>query len=277
MQVKNNFNHNHLERERAGWFECSCCPTNVTRLLPSVPGYVYAQNGKEVFVNLFINSNSTLNIDGKIVGIEQQNNYPWDGDLKFIVAPKKGELAFSLKIRIPGWARNEASVSDLYSFQSKSGSQVTITVNGNTMAYESSNGYAVISRSWKKNDVVEVKLPMEVRRVAANNKLKDDIGKVALQRGPLMYCAEWADNNGSVSTIVIPATASFKTVFEPSLLNGVMLLKSDINKINVTDNHVVTTREPFTAIPYYAWANRGKGEMMVWFPERVTSVEIISQ
>jgi DUF1680 family protein len=277
MQVKNNFNHNHLERERAGWFECSCCPTNMTRLLPSVPGYMYAQKGKEVFVNLFINSNASLNVEGKAVDIAQQNNYPWNGDLKFIVSPKKGTLPFTLNVRIPGWAKNEAFVSGLYTFQSRSEEKVTISVNGQPVEYETSNGYAVLNRSWKKNDVVEVKLPMEVRRVAASNKLKDDIGKVALQRGPLMYCAEWPDNNGSVSTILLPAANSFTTVFEPSLLNGVMLIKSAVNKISVAGNKVVTISEPFTAIPYYAWANRGKGEMMVWFPERVTSVEIISQ
>ncbi len=277
MQVKNNFNHNHLERERAGWFECSCCPTNMTRLLPSVPGYVYAQKGNEVFVNLFINSNASMSVQGKAVAIEQQNNYPWSGDLKFIVSPKKGTMPFNLNVRIPGWAKNEAIVSELYTFQSKSESKVTITVNGQPVQYETRTGYAVLNRKWKQNDIVEVKLPMEVRRVKASDKLKEDVGKVALQRGPLIYCAEWPDNNGSVSTIIIPAAASFTTVFEARLLNGVMLLKSQVNKINVSGNMVATTTEPFTAIPYYAWANRGKGEMMVWFPERVSSVDVISQ
>ena len=110
-----------------------------------------------------------------------------------------------------------------------------------------------------------------------NKKLKDDIGKVALQRGPLMYCAEWPDNNGSVSTIVLPAMATFTTKYEPALLNGVVILKSEINKVEVADNKVSTSKQAFAAIPYYAWANRGKGEMMLWFPEQVKSVDIISQ
>jgi uncharacterized protein len=277
MQVKNNFHHHSLEQERSGWFECSCCPTNVTRLLPSVPGYMYAQNGNDLFVNLFINSNSSVTINGKALDIEQQNNYPWNGDLKFIVSPKKGPLPFALKVRIPGWASGQAIPSDLYSYTSKTDNKIVITVNGTPLEYNTENGYAVLNRTWKKNDVVQVNLPMEVRRVKANEKLKEDIGKVALQRGPLMYCAEWPDNNGSTSTIVLPASAQFTTEFEPALLNGVTVLKSSITKVNVVDNNVSTSKEAFTAIPYYAWANRGKGEMMLWFPEQIKSVDIISQ
>jgi uncharacterized protein len=277
MQVKNNFHHHSLEQERSGWFDCSCCPTNVTRLLPSVPGYMYAQNGNAVFVNLFINSNSSVTINGKTVDIEQLNHYPWQGDLKFIVSPEKGSLPFALKVRIPGWALNEAIPSDLYSYTSRSDNKIIITINGAAPEYSMENGYAVLNRTWKKKDVVQVNLPMEVRRVKANEKLKDDIGKVALQRGPLMYCAEWPDNNGSTSTIVLPATAAFTAEFQPALLNGVMILKSEINKVEVADNKVSTSKQAFVAIPYYAWANRGKGEMQVWFPEQIKSVDIISQ
>ena len=277
MQVKDNYNHNHLERERAGWFDCSCCPTNVTRLLPSLPGYMYAQKGKDVFVNLFINSNSSLTIEGKVIELIQQNNYPWNGDLKFIVSPKKGVVPFILKVRIPGWAINQAIPSDLYAFESLSNSAVQIFVNGEAVQYEMANGYAVLNRSWKKNDVVEVKLPMEVRRVTANEKIKDDIGKVALQRGPLMYCAEWPDNNGRTSNIILPASTVFTTEYQPALLNGVMLLKADANAVIVKDDQVNTVKQSFVAIPYYAWANRGKGEMMLWFSERIKDVDIITK
>ncbi len=277
MQIKQNTSHKDMEGERSGWFDCSCCPTNVTRLLPSVPGYMYAQKGKDVFVNLFINSNSSLMIDGKAVDLVQQNNYPWNGDLKFIVSPKKGALSFTLKVRIPGWAMNQAIPSDLYSFQSSSALKVEITVNGETVPYEIINGYAVLNRSWKKNDIAEVKLPMEVRRVTANEKLKEDIGKVALQRGPLMYCAEWPDNNGRTSNIVLPASTVFTTEYQPALLNGLMVLKADVNALITTDEKVTTVKQPFVAIPYYAWANRGKGEMMLWFPEKIKDVDIITK
>ncbi|MFT3680238.1 MAG: glycoside hydrolase family 127 protein [Ferruginibacter sp.] len=277
MQVKNHFHQTDLEAERSGWFTCSCCPTNITRLLPSVPGYVYAQNGNTLFVNLFMNSNATVNISGKAIDVVQQNNYPWDGDLKFTVSPKKGELPFTLKIRIPGWAENTAIPSDLYYFNTRREFSLPITVNGKMIDYKIENGYAVLDRNWKKGDVVEMNLDMSVRKVYASQKLTDDIGKVALQRGPLMYCAEWPDNNGSVSTIVLPASASFTTEYKPALLNGVMVLRSEADKLLVTDNKVSMAKEPFTAIPYYAWANRGKGEMMIWFPEKINAVDIISQ
>ncbi len=277
MQVKDHFNHGSLERERSGWFECSCCPTNVTRLLPSVPGYMYAQNENDVYVNLFINSNATLTVNNKGVDIEQQNNYPWDGDLKFIVSPKKGTLSFTMKIRIPGWAVNEAMPSDLYSFQTNSNTKPAISVNGKPLEFTIDKGYAIISSQWKKNDVVEVKLPMEVRRVIANKILKEDAGKVALQRGPLMYCAEWADNNGLASNIVIPGGTSFTTEFKKDLLNGVTVLKAEAEKVNLSGDNVSSSKQPIVAIPYYAWANRGKGEMMVWFPEKIKAIDIIAE
>jgi len=277
MQVKNNFHHNSLEEERSGWFDCSCCPTNLTRLLPSVPGYMYAQNGDALFVNLFINSNTSVTINNKQVDIEQQNNYPWDGDLKFVVSPKKGSLPFAFKLRIPGWATNEAIPSDLYSFAAVESKPVVILVNGIAVDYKIENGYAVLNRTWKKNDLVEMKLPMEVRRVKANEKLTEDIGKVALQRGPLMYCAEWPDNNGAVSGFVLPSSAAFTNSFDAGLLNGVMVLRSQATKVTVADNNVSTSQQPFMAIPYYAWANRGKGEMMMWFPEQIKSVDVMAK
>ncbi|MES1214047.1 MAG: beta-L-arabinofuranosidase domain-containing protein, partial [Bacteroidota bacterium] len=141
MQVKNSFTHGSLEPERSGWFECSCCPTNVTRLLPSVPGYMYAQKDDKVYVNLFANSTTSLMISGKPVEIVQQNNYPWDGDLKFTVSPKKSSLNFGLLVRIPGWSQNEAIPSDLYTFENSSASKATIKVNGVAVDYTIEKGY----------------------------------------------------------------------------------------------------------------------------------------
>jgi DUF1680 family protein len=139
-------------------------------------------------------------------------------------------------------------------------------------------GYAVIARSWKKGDRVEVSLPMDVRRVVANEKVKDDIGKTALQRGPIVYCAEWADNNGRAANIIIPRDAAFTASYEPGLLNGVEVLTAEVPVVTVDGNgqSISTTRRKITAIPYYAWANRGKGEMMVWFPTRVNDVDLLT-
>jgi len=277
MQIKNSFTHPDMEATRSGWFPCSCCPTNVTRLLPSVPGYIYAQKDDKVYVNLFVSGNATLDIAGKSVEIIQQNDYPWDGNLKFTVATKSPFL-FSFMIRIPGWAQNEAIPSDLYTFKNNSDKKTIITINGKAVAYKIENGYAVLNRTWKKNDIIQVNLPMEVRRVVANKNIKNDIGKVALQRGPIMYCAEWVDNNGKAANIVMPANTTFTTAYKADLLNGIEILKANVPVVLIDANgeNLHTEKQAFIAIPYYAWANRGKGEMMIWFPERVKDIELVS-
>ncbi len=259
MQIKNSFSHPDMEATRSGWFPCSCCPTNLVRLLPSVPGYIYAQKDNKIYTNLFISGNATLNLSGKPVEIIQQNNYPWDGDLKFTVNPKKS-FDFSMLIRIPGWARNGAMPSDLYAFNNISDKKTIITINGKEVDYTIEKGYAVLNRKWKKNDVIEVKLPMEVRKVVANTNVKSDIGKVALQRGPIMYCAEWIDNNGKASNIVMPVNTEFKASFNPGLLNGIEVLKSKVPVVVIENNGetIQTRNQNFMAIPYYAWATEEK-------------------
>jgi uncharacterized protein len=277
MQIRNHFSHHAMEPTRSGWFDCSCCPTNLTRLIPSIPGYVYAQKGNDIYVNLFINSKATLSVQNKPVIIEQQNRYPWDGNLVFKLTPAKA-TAFNMLVRIPGWAQNEAIPSNLYQFTNTVDAKPVIKVNGQPIEYNIANGYATIARTWKKNDVVEVVLPMDVRQVTANEKVKDDIGKVALQRGPMIYCAEWVDNNGRAANIIIPSGTSFSATYNPGLLNGVEVLTADVPVIRIDQNgqQVTTTRQTFTAIPYYAWANRGKGEMTIWFPQKISDIEVIA-
>jgi hypothetical protein len=277
MQIKNSFTHRDMEATRSGWFPCSCCPTNVVRLIPSVPGYVYAQKDNDIYVNLFISSNATLKVSNRPVRIVQENNYPWDGDLRFSITPKS-PTAFRFLVRIPGWAQDQAIPGDLYQFANKSGKQVEIKINGQNIEYTVQNGYAVLNKTWKKGDLIEVNLPMEVRRVVANQNVKDDLNKVALQRGPVIYCAESIDNNGKAANIIIPDNAIFKTAFQKDLLNGVEVIKSEVPAIVITNNggSVSTVNQSFTAIPYYAWAHRGKGEMMVWFPRKVHDVDLIT-
>jgi DUF1680 family protein len=276
MQVKIGSAHKEIEAARSGWFECSCCPTNMTRLLPSVPGYMYAQKDNNLFVNLFISGSADVTINKKQINIIQENNYPWDGALSFTVNPSSS-LAFNLLVRIPGWAQNIALPSTLYRFDNSSASVATIKVNGQTFTYNVENGYAVINRTWKKNDKVEVVLPMEVRTVSANENVKEDIGKIAIQRGPLMYCAEWVDNNGKTSNFIIPPGTVFSNEYNASLLNGVMVLKAQVPAVVVEGNNISTIKKSFTAIPYYSWANRGKGEMNVWFPREVKDVELLTR
>ena len=277
MQIKNSFQFPQMEATRSGWFECSCCPTNLARLIPSIPGYMYAQKDDNLYINLFINSNVDLTIRNKAVQIVQQNNYPWDGALVFNINPKTA-TAFNLLVRIPGWAQNKAIPSSLYQFQNTSAEKPVIKVNGVVVDYNITNGYAAINKIWKKNDKVEVNLPMEVRRVTANENLKEDMGKIALQRGPLMYCAEWPDNNGKTSNIIIPANATFTTEFKPNLLNGVTVLKTEVPAVIINSSeNISTVKQSFTAIPYYSWANRGKGEMMVWFPTAIKDVDLLAK
>ncbi|OIR14188.1 Non-reducing end beta-L-arabinofuranosidase [mine drainage metagenome] len=277
MQVTNNFNNNEVEVSRSGWFDCSCCPTNLVRLIPSVPGYVYAQQDNNVYANLFINGTSELVVEKNSVEIIQQNNYPWNGDLSFTINPSKA-TEFNFKVRIPGWAQNTAIPSDLYQFKNNSDKKIIIKINGQQTEYNIEKGYAVLNRKWKKGDVVEVNLPMEVRRVIANKIVSEDNGKVALQMGPIIYCAEWVDNDKRTSNIIMPSNADFTTEYKPGLLNGINVLKTNVTKVEVdtVNNKIETVVKPFVAIPYYAWANRGKGEMAIWLDEKIKDVELIT-
>ncbi|MGI4834345.1 MAG: glycoside hydrolase family 127 protein [Janthinobacterium lividum] len=279
MQIKNTLGFPQTEPARAGWFECSCCPTNLARLMPALPGYVYAQQGRSLYANLFVSGTTSLTVNKQAVQLTQQNNYPWQGDLKFTVDPRAAAADFDLLVRIPGWARGEAVPSDLYTFAQPVTQPVTIKVNGKAIDYQLKNGYAVLSRKWHRHDVVAVSLPLEVRRVHANPLVKDDLGKVALQRGPVMYCAEWADNNGKTSNILVPATATFAANYQPGLLHGVETLTATVPVVTLgaDGTNVSTAPRTLVAIPYYAWANRGKGEMTVWFPEKLTDLDLLSE
>ncbi|MEO6720966.1 MAG: glycoside hydrolase family 127 protein [Ferruginibacter sp.] len=277
MEVKNSFLPKGLEGIRSGWFECSCCPTNLARFIPSIPGYIYAQKDDNVYVNLFVNGTGTLTINKNALEIIQQNNYPWDGALAFTINPAKSS-AFNLLIRIPGWTQNQAIPSDLYKFQNNIDEQPVIKVNGNVMTYNMKDGYAVVNKTWTKGDKVEVELPMAVRRVESNENLKDNKGKVALQRGPIMYCAEWVDNAGKVSNLIMPADTKLVPEYKAGLLNGVTVLNGNVPAYIIENNKSVkTVEQPFTAIPYYSWANRGKGEMLLWFPEEVKGIDVLSK
>ena len=277
MQIKNNFRHPDMEATRSGWFECSCCPTNLARFIPSVPGYIYAQNADNLYVNLFISGHADLMIANKKIEIIQKNNYPWDGQLSFIISPATAS-SFNLLLRIPGWVRNEAIPSTLYQFENESVAKPVIKVNGQTIDYTIEKGYVSMKRTWRKNDQVEMTLPMEVRKIVANTKIPDDIGKIALQRGPLVYCGEWVDNFGKTSNIILHTNTRFTNEYNANLLNGVVVLKAEASAVTIkNEEDISTVKQSFTAIPYYSWANRGTGEMMVWFPIKVNDVELLSK
>lgn len=256
------------QHERSPWFGCACCPSNVARFIPAIPGYIYSVTDKDLYVNLFASNSAEISFGKHDVKISQETKYPWDGSVSMIINQVRGGK-FSLHIRIPGWARGEAIPGDLYSFADKNEEQFSMRINGEEYPTEVADGYATLTRIWKAGDKVELLLPMPVRTVAANDKVTEDIGKYAIQRGPLIFCVEWPDNpEGQVLNVAIDEHPEFTAEFMPGLLNGTGIIRT---KGHVTANSSEAEGsagevEDITLIPYHLWNNRGKGEMRVWLP-----------
>lgn len=256
------------QHPRRDWYDCACCISNMTRFLPSLPGYVYAQNNNDLYVNLFMSNTGKIQLPVTAVNIKQETEYPWQGTVAMTIDPAK-EAQFALKVRVPGWALGKPVPGDLYQFTSKENKPVMMTLNGKPVAYAMEKGYAVVSRKWKKGDKVQVQFPMVTQKVLAHQSVKDDNGRFALQRGPLVYTLEWADNkDSSVQNILIDKAAPVQAQFRNDLLGGVMVLNTTGvgAKRQVNSDALIKTQQPVTAIPYFSWANRGTGEMMVWIP-----------
>ncbi|MCZ6777056.1 MAG: glycoside hydrolase family 127 protein, partial [Ignavibacteria bacterium] len=252
------------QHERSPWFACACCPTNMTRFVPTIPGYVYAHSDNMLYVNLFVESSATVTIDGNIVHIKQETRYPWDGDVKMMVDPGDSR-EFAVYIRIPGWARNKPVPSDLYRYMNKSDEEVTLKLNSERIVLSLEKGFARIHRKWDKGDTIELSLPMPIRRARANDKAEENVGKVAIQRGPIVYCAEWPDNkDGHVLNLVLPDNVVLRAENRQDLLNGVEVITGKALGVKYSGDSLLKEEQDFVAIPYYAWAHRGRGEMTVW-------------
>ena len=252
---------------RAPWFEVACCPPNITRFLPSVSGYIYAVMDDVLYVNLFIGNAAAVEVNGRKVAVRQETRYPWDGAVKIAVDPET-EAEFTLDVRIPGWALGRPVPTDLYRFADANDQKPALRVNGAAIALDMDKGYARLKRVWKKGDVVDLALPMPIRKVVAHPSLKEDAGKIALQRGPIVFCAEGIDNGGRALDLALAENAKFTAEFRPGLLNGVMVLKGKASVPSSGGPAAVAANErDFLAVPYYAWANRGAGEMRIWFPK----------
>ncbi len=245
--------------ERAPWFGTSCCPTNVVRFLPSLPGYVYAVKDKSLFVNLFLTNTANLTVGQTPVTVEQRTNYPWDGTVALTVRPKRADQ-FALRIRVPGWVDSRPMPSQLYAYRNAQPARYTLTVNGKTVAPPIENGYAVVTRTWKAGDRVVLAMNMPVRQVMANANVKDDQNRFAIERGPLVYCAEGVDNGGQALDLTPDGTLTPE--YRPGMLGGVTVLTG--KQVRSTTGNSPAT-QPLTLIPYYAWAHRGPTEMAVWF------------
>lgn len=258
------------QHERKPWFGCACCPSNISRFIPSLPGYVYAVHGKDVYVNLFMGNTSDLKVDGKDLKLIQSTEYPWNGDIRLDVTPK-GKQEFTLKIRVPGWVRGEVVPSNLYVFSDNRQLGYSIKVNGERMESRLEKGYFSISRQWKKGDVVEVHFDMEPRTVKAHPNVEADRGRVAVERGPVVYCAEWPDNAFSIFSVLMNRTPEF-TVERTSDLEGISKIKTSAQALSYDGSGRLSVKDvTLTLIPYYAWAHRGAGKMAVWLPQEMSA------
>lgn len=251
------FYPNRLETSKRGqgrseWFSTSCCPTNLCRLIPSVPGYVYATDDNALFVNLFIASESEILVGGKSLTLTQQTSYPYDGKVSMTLSGIQGEGNFDMRIRIPGWAQNKPVCSDLYTYVGELESQPELLVNGQSVNFELQNGYAVIQREWAEGDVITLNLPMEARQVKSNDHITSNQGLLAVERGPLVYCAEFADNGGNLDKVYLKSGTRF------ALANGMQTTFPGMKTLKANG---------VTLIPYFARSYRGDGEMKVWIPE----------
>jgi DUF1680 family protein len=253
------------QHERSPWFGVACCPGNMTRFLASVPGYVYAQQGSTLYVNLFAGSTADITLGGGRVTVEQQTRYPWDGAVKIIVTPHRAR-EIAIKVRIPGWARNEPVPGGLYRFLDTTTERAVLKVNGTPADATLDKGYVTLNRRWQPGDVIDLTLPMPARRIVADDRVEADRGRVALQRGPIVFAAEWPDNaRGRVRNLVLQDDAALSSQFRPDLLNGVQTVTAKASGLALDAlGKPVKSEQTLVAIPYSTWANRGRGEMVVW-------------
>jgi DUF1680 family protein len=242
---------------RQAWFDCSCCPTNLIRFVPSIPGLVYATQYDSLYINLYMSNSASITLQNSQVEIVQETNYPKNGLISIKINPEK-ESRFTLKLRIPGWARNEVLPGDLYFFKGDISGQVMVQLNNDELEPEIKNGYIKITRKWKKGDAIEISLPMSIRRVFANEKVVEDKGKVAIEYGPLVYCAEEIDNNEEILEVRLSDDADFIIAEIEGIPDNTLVIQGNAS--------LGSEEYPLTLIPYYAWSNRGVGKMQVWFP-----------
>lgn len=255
---------------RKPWFGCACCPSNISRFVPSLPGYVYAVKDRQVYVNLFLSNRAELKVNDKKVVLEQETSYPWKGDIRLKVL--QGNQPFGMNVRIPGWVRGSVLPSDLYAYADHQQPAYRVMVNGQEVEGELHNGYLTINRKWKKNDVVEIHFDMLPRLVKANEKVAADRGRVAVERGPVVYCAEWSDNDFNVHTLLMNRPPELRVVEKPELLYGLNQIVTDAQALSYDKAGKLAVKDvKLTLIPYYAWAHRGEGDMEVWLPMEVNA------
>ncbi len=253
------------QHQRQAWFGCACCPSNAARFMPSLPQYIYAVKDNHLYINLYAGNEATMKVGGKSVTVEQTTQYPWNGDIEVTV--KKGSGSFALNLRIPGWVRGQVVPSDLYNYADAKHLGYSVKVNGQEMKADLQDGYFVVERKWKKGDKVQIHFDMEPRLVKANGLVDADKGRAAIERGPLVYCAEWPDNDCDVLSVLLNQDPKYTMGTKEIQNTQVQTLTTDAQTLSFdTDGRLTAKDERLVLIPYYAWAHRGNGNMAVWLP-----------
>ncbi len=265
-------NGRHARRE---WFGTACCPANIARLIASLGNYVYGVADNKIYVNLFVGSNTAFQTSKGEVGINMKTNYPWDGAVSCELSMKK-KSNFAVAFRIPGWSKGIPSPGELYVTDSRVSEMPVMKVNGQPVIYTEENGYAVIDREWKNGDKIEYMLPMDVKRVQARKELKADGDRIALQRGPIIYCVEGADNNGKAWNILAPSSSKFNIENFKVQDEKVVSIIADLPVLQIGTDGISANTSPqkVRAIPYYTWCNRGSNPMQVWLPVSLKDIKI---
>lgn len=255
------------QHQRQPWFGCACCPSNICRFIPSLPGYVYAVREQSVYVNLFLSNRGEVVVGGKKVALTQHTQYPWNGDVDINI-DKNAAGRFDLKIRIPGWVRGNVVPSDLYRYTDNKRLNYSVSVNGKNIGTLTSDGYFTISREWKNGDKIHIHFDMEARTVRANNKVEADCGMISIERGPIVYCAEHPDNNFDIMSILINQQPQFSLNTTKVANTEVVSLITDAQSLSFDEKgRLSATNQRLTLIPYYAWCHRGSGAMRVWLSQ----------
>jgi uncharacterized protein len=259
--------------ERKPWFDCSCCPPNVARTLASLSGYIYAVKDKDLYVDLYIGSRGSASVAGTKVGLRLETDYPWDGTVRLQIDPER-ESEFRLRLRVPSWASGHPLPGDLYTFADESREAPLLLVNGKGVTLRVEDGFAGVERRWKKGDQVQLVLPMPVRKLLANPAVAADRGRIALQRGPLVYAAEAVDNGGHTSGLVLGRNARLEKLYRPELFGGIetLLAPAQVVSQDPTSLRLASSATRLVAVPYYAWDHRGAGDMTVWFATDASEV-----
>ncbi len=255
--------------ERSAWFEVACCPANIARFLPTLPGYIYATGKDTLYINLFVAGSSRFDVGGRPVELIQETKYPWEGTVRILVNPRPARK-FTIVLRIPGWAQGRPVPTDLYRFLDTNEQPVRLWINRKPVELKVEDGYIRLNRKWRSNDLIELILPMPNRRIIADERVAEDASRVALQRGPIVFCAEGVDNGGRVLNLVLPDEAELEYWQRPDLLGGVAILTAKAEAVEMNAEGKITSRaaHDLMMVPYFAWANRGPGEMAVWLPRK---------